>query len=133
MKEDNPPYELISPRAHGDGLWLPYWLICLNDLTDTAKIVYARLVRFAGNKEYAFPSQQTIADELHLSLKSVQRYLLELRRYGLIWRKQVGLGKSNVYYFCNHPCRDEHVDGIPAVFRPDDERKRDNYDEIFDD
>lgn len=133
MKEDIPPYELISPYIHGQYTLLPDWLLLLPDLSTQAKIVYARLVRYAGKKEFAYPSQQRMASDLGMTYSNVRRCLAELRAYGLIWRRQVGFCKNNIYYFCNHPCRNERIEGVPEVFSSEQEQTHDDYDSIFND
>lgn len=133
MKEDIPPYELISPRTHSKGIYIPNWLRDLTDLSLQAKYVYGHLVSYAGEKDYAFPSQERMGKDLNMAPRTIQRILLELREYGLIWRRQMGLGRSNVYYFCNHPCRNEILKEIPEEFPDEVIRYKDDYDSIFND
>ena len=69
------------------------------DLSPTAKYVYGDLIKYAGNKDNAFPKRATIADSCGISIKMVDKAIKELKEANLICVKQRGLRKSNVYYF----------------------------------
>ena len=67
-------------------------------LSDGAKRVYARLVRFAGKDGHCWPSQATLSYELGKSDRQVRRDLAEIKVAGLI-RPQAGRRKSSTYIF----------------------------------
>lgn len=79
------------------------WLMRREELTPGAKLLYSKLAQSAGLKPYARIKQATLAQELGLGLRQVQRYLEELAHFQLIEIKQLGLNKANLYYFLQHP------------------------------
>lgn len=66
------------------------------------KRLYARLVRFAGREGICFPSQETLAAELGVSVRTVRRDLATLARWRLIQHQRGGRGRSNRYVFLWH-------------------------------
>jgi predicted transcriptional regulator len=117
MKRIN-PYKLFV------GCFLPNWLVCRTEISEGAKICYARLAQYAGNQGYCFPFQETLAKEMGVSERQIRRRLHELTENNLIELEQRGLSQSNTYYFLWHPWMElesEHVD----LERPDiDDRSR---------
>lgn len=79
------------------------WLMRREELTPGAKLLYSRLVQYAGIKNYSRVKQATLALELGLGLRQVQRYIEELAHFHLIEIQQLGLNKANLYYFLQHP------------------------------
>jgi hypothetical protein len=70
------------------------------NLSTSAKLVYEHLLSYMWQRDYCWPSQERIADELHISRRTVIRACDQLYRRGYIeiWRR--GLGLTN-YYFVN--------------------------------
>lgn len=92
----------INPYKLFRGSFVPNWLLCRHELSQGAKLCYARLSHFAGKDGHAYPAQQTLADELGCSEREARRYLVELQKAGLIEAKRRGLGKTNYYRFLLH-------------------------------
>ena len=67
-------------------------------LSIKAKIVYVALLDYAWQSGSCFPGQPKIAEDLDISVDSVQRALQELKQYQIIEWKQQGLNKPNIYY-----------------------------------
>jgi hypothetical protein len=63
-----------------------------------AKILYLLLMRRLFQKDYCFPGRDTLADELGLSPRQVDRYLQELKPAKWINITRRGQGKTNVYH-----------------------------------
>lgn len=63
-----------------------------------AKILYLLLMRRLFQKDYCYPGRDTLADELSLSPRQVDRYLQELKIAQWISIVRRGQGKTNVYY-----------------------------------
>lgn len=109
---DNPP-PLVRPGERS--LFTPVrdWLARRTDISWPAKFLYCRLERYAGRKISARPTQQLLATEMGVPLRTLQRYVAELRveRDGmpLIWVQQQGDGGPAKYYFPAHPWRAETV------------------------
>jgi predicted transcriptional regulator len=55
-------------------------------LTPGAKLCYGRLLRYNGKDNKCHPKIQTLAVQLHVSIRQAQRYLDELTREGFIRR-----------------------------------------------
>src|SRR3712207_5069074 len=77
---------------------IPRPVLRAKHLSPKAKLVYSLLLDYAWFNDYVFPGQQTIADDLDISLATVKRALTELRAYKLIDWKQQGLNKPNIYF-----------------------------------
>ena len=68
------------------------------ELSIGAKFMYGLLLMFAWQENECFPGQERLAVVAEISVRQVQRYLFELRDYGLItWRRR-GQNQTNVYY-----------------------------------
>jgi predicted transcriptional regulator len=76
---------------------VPNFLFKNTGLSMGAIVVYSKFLSYAWNNNWVFPGQQTLADELDVSRKSVNTWIAELETAGLIEVKQRGLGKTNLY------------------------------------
>ncbi len=77
---------------------IPNFIIRHTKLTTKAKLVFAAITSYAyGNKTTAFPGQETVAKDLGMSIKTVQRGLDELEKEGFMLIIRRGQGKTNVY------------------------------------
>lgn len=85
------------------GSMIPNWLQCRAEISQGAKLAYARLAQYAGERGKCFPKQRTLATELGVSERTVRDYLRELVEFALIESEQRGLKKSNLYFFLDHP------------------------------
>lgn len=94
--------ERFNPYTQFTGSWLPTWLLQRRELSPGAKLVYARLARYAGKRGVAFPRHATMAAEVGLSERQVRTYLGELRDARLIYSVQSGRGKPARYFFLTH-------------------------------
>jgi hypothetical protein len=97
--------ERINPYRMFTGSWIPTWLLERRELSPGAKLVYARLARFAGKKGVAYPRQATLAAKVGLPMRTLQRYVFELREFRLIFVRQgggKGQGRPARYFFLNH-------------------------------
>lgn len=63
-----------------------------------AKTLYVLLLDYAWQEDNCFPGQPRLAEDLDISVDTVQRALNELRQYKLVDWKQRGLNQTNVYY-----------------------------------
>ncbi|SHF50612.1 Helix-turn-helix domain-containing protein [Fodinibius roseus] len=92
----------INPYKLWNGSFVPEWLMPRTEISQGAKLAYARLARFAGKNGYCNPKISTLAAEIGVSDRQCSTYLNELVEYELIAKKQRGLGKSNEYHFYSH-------------------------------
>ena len=67
-------------------------------LTPYAKLAYTVLLSYAWEKNYCFPSQEKLAEDIGIAKRSVVKVIQELRQKKMIEVKKRGLGKPNIYY-----------------------------------
>ena len=56
----------------------------LYDLEPTEKVIYQALLLFKGKEGNCWPSMRTLADNLHLSKNTIQKYIWTLKKKGFI-------------------------------------------------
>ena len=76
---------------------VPNFLLTNKDLSVGAKLYYAMLLKYAREKDYCFPGQQTLAEDIGSSERSVRTYQKELEDAGFLEVVQRGLGKTSIY------------------------------------
>jgi hypothetical protein len=59
-----------------------------SELPAGAKLIYARLCRFAGKKNFAWPTPETLGREVGLCKRQTQKHLRTLERKGFIRREE---------------------------------------------
>jgi hypothetical protein len=67
-------------------------------LTDTAKLLYANLRRFARQDGACFPGQERLAHDMNSSPRTIFRRLEELKEVGLITVQRRGRPMTNLYF-----------------------------------
>jgi len=67
-------------------------------LTPYAKLAYTVLLSYAWDKNYCFPSQERLAEDIGIAKRSVVKVIQELKQKKMIKVKKRGLGKPNIYY-----------------------------------
>lgn len=82
---------------------IPNWLQCRREVSQGAKLAYARLAQHAGKDGECFPKQATLAVELGVSERTAHEYVRTLVKHNLIEMERPGLGMSNRYFFLDHP------------------------------
>jgi len=99
--------EPFNPTHLFSGVFVPDVLLRYRGLSPTEKFIWARLARYGGDNGFAFPSVPTLAGELGLSDRQVQRGLAALERERFIRRDlrktEKGDYTSTVYVFLLHP------------------------------
>ncbi len=76
---------------------VPNFILTNKDLSVGAKLYYAMLLKYAREKDYCFPGQQTLAEDMGSSERSVRTYQKELEDAGFLEVTQRGLGKTSLY------------------------------------
>jgi len=89
----------INPYKMFVGSFVPNWLEVRTEISPGAKLIYARLARFAGKNGKCNPKLETLAESLGTNKRQIIRFLDELKDSKLIERKRNGLNRSNDYYF----------------------------------
>src|SRR4051812_48760328 len=76
---------------------VPNFILTNKDLSVGAKLYYAMLLKYAREKDFCFPGQATIAEDMGSTDRSVRTYQKELEEAGFLEVTQRGLGKTNYY------------------------------------
>ena len=92
----------IPRHVLNSGVFVPDALLASRLVSNGAKLLWARLARYAGTNGQCFPLLSTLAADLGFSERQVQRYLAELVSGGFLRAHQRGYNKSNVYEFLWH-------------------------------
>lgn len=94
--------KFINPYKLFFGAMVPNWLHERTEVSQGAKLTYARLVQYAGKHGEAFPARETLADKLGVTARQLYRYIKELEGLGLLAVERPGLGKTDRYRFPRH-------------------------------
>ncbi len=76
---------------------VPNHVLVSNKISPGAKLAYAMLLKYAWEKDFCYPGQETLAKEMGVSDRSVRTYLQELEAEKFINIKQQGQGRPNLY------------------------------------
>ena len=76
---------------------VPNFILTNKELSVGAKLYYAMLLKYAREKDYCFPGQHTLAEDMGSSERSVRTYQKELEDAGFLEVTQRGLGKTSIY------------------------------------
>lgn len=76
---------------------IPNELLGESQLSIPAKYLQCVLTKYAGQDDYCFPSQETLANDLGVSTRYIRKLLNELIKNKLISKKRTGFNKSNTY------------------------------------
>lgn len=106
----------FNPFRQFSGAFIAEWLLRRTEVSNGAKICYARLVQFAGRNGCAWPGQQELAACIGVTDRTARDYVKELERHGLIDTEQRGLQRSNVYFFLRHEWMES-----AAIIEPDED------------
>ncbi len=77
---------------------IPRTVLKASNLSMQAKTIYTLLLDYAWQKEQCFPGQNRLAKDLGVHRNTVQKYLNELRDFGLVKWDRRGFKKTNIYY-----------------------------------
>ena len=82
---------------------MPEWLLKMN-ISAGAKLTYSVLRCCSSGRDYAWPSQEYLAQKASVSVRTLQRYLSELVCFSLIekCKKHIKGQMRNVYHFLLH-------------------------------
>jgi hypothetical protein len=112
--------ERYNPHRVFTGIFIPEAIlkIPVKKLSFGARICFGRLCRYAGKDGVAFPKRNTLAKEIGSSERAVDRFISELKEFGLIKVERKGLHKSNRYYFVWHNIFDESDESDASLDLP---------------
>ena len=106
--------ELFNPNITFDGVKIPYAISRNPDLSSSAKLCYGQLARYAGEKGFCYPSQNTLSRELGISERQIRNILKELESGGfIILIAPTGIERvkhfHNNYVFPWHPFFEDQI------------------------
>ncbi len=76
---------------------VPNFILKSTKLSAGDKMTFAMLLSYAWQKDYCYPGQKALAEDLGLTDRSVRTHLKALEAIGLLSIKRVGQGKNNIY------------------------------------
>lgn len=77
---------------------IPRTVLRASNLSMQSKTLYALLLDYAWQKGSCFPGQNRLGKDLGVHRNTIQKYLLELRDFGLIKWDRRGFKQTNIYY-----------------------------------
>ncbi len=86
-----------DPIAKGGFTQVPNFILENPDINIGAKLTYAMFLKYAWEKDCAFPGQEKLAAHMGISSSRVSEYVKELKELGLVEITRRGLGKTNLY------------------------------------
>ena len=97
LKERNIEIIGADPVTRHGFTQVPNFILTKKELSVGAKLAYAMLLKYAREKDYCFPGQQTLAEDIGSSERSVRTYQKELEDVGFLEVVRRGLGKTSIY------------------------------------
>ena len=99
--------ERFNPKGLFTGAFIPNALLKYPGISAGAKLLYARLLQYADDYGCAWPSQDTLANELGITKQQIINNLNQLEKHKLIERekatgKDVLSHRTCRYYFLEH-------------------------------
>jgi len=105
----------INPWRMFVGSMIPNWLLRRREVSQGAKLAYARLAQYAGKDGECFPKQETLGAELGVTERTANEYVRKLVKFRLIEMDRPGLRMSNRYFFLDHPWIHEGHESQPEA------------------
>ncbi len=87
----------VDPIIQHGFTQLPNFLLKESGLSMGAIVVYAKFLSYAWHNDYCFPGQQRLANDLGMSIGSINTFVKELENVSLIEIQRRGQGKTNLY------------------------------------
>ena len=87
----------FDPVSSGGFTQVPNFILKSKDLSVGAKLTYSMLLSYAWANDYCFPGQETLADDMGVSRRSVVSFIKELQTRDCISVKRQGLNRPNIY------------------------------------
>jgi len=124
VKKTNNKIQILDKTLKQGFSQIPRIVLKAQGLSLQSKTIYALLLDYAWQKGSCFPGQTRLSKDLGVHRNTVQKYLTELKDFGLIKWKRRGVNKTNIYYIlpldflheqhsdaqgCVHPVAQERV------------------------
>ena len=76
---------------------IPNEVLEANQLSTSARLILCILLKYCGNDDYCFPSQERLSKDINLSPRHIRKLINELVNAGLVAKKRKGFNKPNTY------------------------------------
>jgi hypothetical protein len=86
--------DLLTIRGYTQ---VPNHLLVSTKISPGAKLAYTMLLKYAWEKDFCFPGQDTLAKDMGSGVRSVIRYMQELEKAGFVKITRKGQGRPNLY------------------------------------
>lgn len=97
-KKNNEKIQILDKTLQKGFTPLPRIILRNPQISRNCKCTYALLLDYAWQKGSCFPGQERLAQDLGVSVRTIQRDLEDLRTLKLIDWDQRGRNKTNIYY-----------------------------------
>jgi hypothetical protein len=87
----------FDPVSAGGFTQVPNCIINSQDLSASAKLVYAKLLSYAWYNDQVYPGQERMATDIGMGLRTVNGAVAELQKQGYLEVQRRGLGLTNIY------------------------------------
>ena len=87
--------DLVTSRGYTR---VPNFLLETRSLSPGAKMAYAILLKYGYEKDFCFPGQDRMAEDMGVTRQSVNTYVKELQKAKYIDVKRKGQGRPNTYF-----------------------------------
>jgi len=96
--------KLYNPKSHSPAVYIPYWLIQVphDDLSFGAKLLYGRLAQWSNTKGDVYRSCPQLSKELGMGIRTIQKFIKELKDCKLINTLHPQAGGVNHFQFYDH-------------------------------
>jgi len=98
---------------------IPNHILRNRNLSHGAKLCCARLIQYAGKTGKCYPKLATLAVELGMSVRAVQRFISELEFHVLLETRRRGRGQSNMYLLDESLLIHNFIHDTPEVAHPE--------------
>lgn len=93
-----------NPKSHAPAVYIPCWLIQVphHELSYGAKLLYGRLAQWSNILGIVYRSCPQLSKELGMGIRTIERFINELKECGLIGTYQPQAGGLNHFEFYDH-------------------------------
>ncbi|PIY80635.1 MAG: hypothetical protein COY80_01940 [Candidatus Pacebacteria bacterium CG_4_10_14_0_8_um_filter_42_14] len=81
---------------------IPNQILNQSQISYQARYVFCLLLKYCGQKDYCYPSQDRLAKDMGISDRQIRAHLNELCLAGLIKKQRTGFNKTNTYTITKH-------------------------------
>lgn len=105
--------KLINPYKMFQGAFIPNALMECRELSQSAKLLWARLAQYAGQDGRCFPAIETLGEDIGLSRSMAKKVVKELVDFRLIMVRHANgkdrlMHKTSEYFFLDHEIFHDH-------------------------